>query len=240
MEVEICRENQGLFEIRPRYWEVLLAVDQLERPLDDLASTAPANVSTSPILSRCESSEFYLQRACAFRSSQDGLRTTLEKNLPAAFGDLGQPGDPAAIVFACRLVLAHCQTLIQMEQEILRTPLHPDFHDLQIRFAGLAAEDISQVRKIVAQMRLAAEQERTSLFFDLSICMDRTAWLIAEASSKTDSLVATPPAPTSNASGCGGCVGWLGFFLIIAVISIVAPWWVIVIFVGLCLMASRR
>ncbi len=243
MEVEISRKNQALFDAHPRYWEPLLIVDRLENPLRELSSIDHSNgpVATPQAHSRSASAEFILQHLQAFQVAVNGLQRALENDVVISFGELGRPGDPVGILSACSLILIHCRTLVQVENAILHTPLYSDLQSLQGRCAGLAAENIAVIRKMITQMRTAAEQEQTDMIIvDAAFSNPRLINLTSEARSFLPTQQINWESNEKSGSGCGGCLAFIGFILIAAVIGIVAPWWIIVIFVGLCLIASKN
>lgn len=99
MEIEIRLENLALFEAHSSHWELLLVVDRLELPLQELISEEPRQsaVADFATLSRVASAEFVLERIRAIRIAIGGLQSALEKDLTTSFGNGGQSANPSAL-----------------------------------------------------------------------------------------------------------------------------------------------
>jgi hypothetical protein len=244
VEVEIRSGNRALFESRPGYWEMLLAVDRLEQPLEEIAASASLLEAVPPAgtAAFAGSSEFLAVKVRGITTAFDGLRSALEDDLIASFGEPGTPGNPVAIQSACSLILTHCRDLADAGRAILRTPLHPAFAGAQRRCAGLCAGSIGEVQRLVAELRKAAEEERAStLKLRLSFATDRLAEVALALAESGSAPIAAPA--TESGLGCLGCLGCLGFAvlaLLLCAAAAVAPWWVIAIFIGLCLLAASK
>ena len=87
-------------------------------------------------------------------------------------------------------------------------------------------------------MRKAAEEERTGKYLaPVNLSSRRLAALTEETTPAETSIVFE--SEQQKNSGCG-CLGLFGIFLIVGVVAFVAPWWAILIFVGLCFLAAQK
>lgn len=204
MDMEIRAENLALFQARPDEWALLLVVDRLERPLEEMIASLRGlePVQASWAVGIFESEALFRVQFKALLASSEAIKRRLDRDLRRACGPATKNHDPEKIDAACQSILAACNDFASAERALLRTPVNPVFLALQAAVGGLSEDNLGEVLRAVRVIRKLLEEGATGHYkVTVVFRADRLLADVREANEMpTNTALIPPPYPACRKS----------------------------------------
>jgi hypothetical protein len=95
-----------------------------------------------------------------FTSTVKQIATSVEKELPAAWGKPGQPGDPVQILAVTEKLAERCVALLNWELEIAAAEPPLDLRRIGNALRGIAAGILNELQRLPDELNRAVEGAR--------------------------------------------------------------------------------